>query len=124
MDGDDDNEEDTLGFPIQDSGIIVHMKRTLPSFLPNFHGMRSKDPKTFLFEFEIICRYYVYLSHTQKMRFFPAKFKDRARKWFMSLGTNSIRSLNDMQNIFLEIYKDRDLREEIFRMNQEEDESL
>ena len=29
-----------------------------------------------------------------------------------------------MQNIFLEKYKDRDLREEIFRMNQEEDESL
>ena len=29
-----------------------------------------------------------------------------------------------MQNIFLEKYKDCDLREEIFRMNQEEDESL
>ena len=42
----------------------------------------------------------------------------------MSLGTNSIRSWNDMKNIFLEKYKDCDLREEIFRMNQEEDESL
>ena len=50
--------------------------------------------------------------------------KDRALKWFMSLGTNSIRSWNDMQNIFLEKYKDHDLKEEIFRINQREDESL
>ena len=42
----------------------------------------------------------------------------------MSLGTNSIRSWNDMQNIFLEKYKDRDLKEEIFRMKQKQDESL
>ena len=42
----------------------------------------------------------------------------------MSLGTNSIRSWNDMQKIFLEKYKDHDLKEEIFRMNQREDESL
>ena len=40
----------------------------------------------------------------------------------MSLGTNSIGSWNDMKNIFLEKYKDHDLREYIFRMNQEEDE--
>ena len=37
--------------------------------------------------------------------------KDRALKWFMSLGTNSIRSWNDMQNIFLDKYKDHDLKE-------------
>jgi hypothetical protein len=29
-----------------------------------------------------------------------------------------------MQNIFLEKYKDHDLKEEIFRMNEREDESL
>ena len=29
-----------------------------------------------------------------------------------------------MQNIFLEKYKDHDLKEEIFRMNQKEDERL
>lgn len=45
MDGDDDNEEDPLGFLIQDTSISVHMKRIPPSFLPNFHGMRSEDPK-------------------------------------------------------------------------------
>ena len=55
---------------------------------------------------------------------FPTTLKDRALKWFMSLGTNSIRSWNDMQKIFLEKYKDHDIKEEIFRMNQREDESL
>ena len=92
MDGYDDNEEDLIGFPIQDMDISVHMKNIPPSFLPNFHGMRIEDLETFLFEFEILCRPYGYLSHTQKLRFFLATLKDKSLKWFMSLGTNSIRS--------------------------------
>ena len=119
MDGYDDNEEDLIGFPIQDMDISVHMKNIPPSFLPKFHGMRTDDPETFLFEFEILCTSYGYLSHTQKLRFFPIKLKDKSLKWFMTLGTNSIISWNDMQKIFLEKYKDHDLREEIFRMNQD-----
>ena len=124
MDGNDDNEEDPLGFPIQDIDVSVHMMNIPPYFLPKFHGLRSKDPKKFLFEFEIICRSYDYLLNTKKLRYFLATLKDRALKWFMSLGTNSIRSWNDMQKIFLEKYKYHDLKEEIFRMNQREDESL
>ena len=124
MHGDDDNEEDILGFLIQDTDVNVHMKNIPPSFLPNFHGMRLGDLETFLFEFEIVCRSYGYLLNTQKLRLFLTTLKDRALKWFMSLGTNSIRSWNDMQKIFLEKYKNHDLKEEIFRMNQREDESL
>jgi len=89
---DDDNEEDHIGFPIQDTDISVHLKNIPPSFLLNFHGMRLEDPKTFLFEFEIVCRYYGYLLNTQKLRLFTVTLNDRALKWFMSLGTNSIRS--------------------------------
>jgi len=44
MDGHDDNEEDPFGFPIQDTDINEHMKNIPPSFLPNFHGLRSEDP--------------------------------------------------------------------------------
>jgi len=66
MDGDDDNEEDPLGFPIQDIDVSVHMKSIPPFSHPNFHGMRLEDPKTFLFEFEILCRSYAYLLDTQK----------------------------------------------------------
>ena len=124
MGWDDDNEEDLLGFPIQDNNVNMHMKNIPPSFLPNFHGLMSVDSESFLFEFQILCRSYGYLLNTQKLRLFLATLKDRALKWFMSLGTNSIRSWNDMQNIFLEKYKDHDLKEEIFRMNQREDESL
>ena len=80
----------------------VPMKNILPSFLPSFHGMRTKDPKTFLFEFEILRRFYGYLSDTQKLILFPTTLKDKYLKWFMGLGTHSIRSINDMKNIFLE----------------------
>ena len=70
MDGDDDNEEDPLGFPIQDTDISVHIKNIPPYFLPNFHGMTSKDPKSFLFQFEILCRCYGYLLNTKKLSSF------------------------------------------------------
>ena len=100
------------------------MKNIPPSFLPKFHGPRFKDAETFLFEFEIVFISYGYLLKTQKLRFFLVALKDRALKWFMSLGTNSIRSWSEMQKIFLEKYKDNDLKEEIFRMNKKEDESL
>ena len=100
IDGDDDNEEDPIGFPIQDTDGSVHMKNIPPYFLPKFHGLRLEDSETFRFEFEIVCRSYGYLLKTQKLRLFPATLKDRALKWFMSLGTNSVRSWNDMKNIF------------------------
>ena len=100
------------------------MKNIPPSFLPKFHGLRSKDPENFLFEFEIVCRSYGYLLKTQKLRLFPETLKDKALKWFISLGTNSIGSWNDMKKIFIEQYKDHDLKEEIFRIYQREDESL
>ena len=102
MDGYDDNEEDLIGLPIQDMDISVHMKNIPPSFLPKFHGMRSEDSETFIFEFEIVSRSYGYLLNTKKLRMFLETLKDRDLKLFISLGTNSIRSWNDMQKIFLE----------------------
>ena len=51
VDGGDDNEEDPLIFPIQDTDGSVHMKNNPPSFLLKFHGLRLEDPETFLFEF-------------------------------------------------------------------------
>ena len=38
---DDDNEEYTFGFLIQETDINGHMKNITPSVLPNFKGMRS-----------------------------------------------------------------------------------
>ena len=96
MDGDDENEEDPLGFLIQDTDFSVHMRNIPPYFSPNFLGMRSEDAETFLFEFEIVCRPYGYLLNTKNLRLFPTTLKDRSLKWFMSLETNSIGSWNDM----------------------------
>jgi hypothetical protein len=101
MDGDDDNEEDPFGFPIQETDINVQMKNIHPYVLPNFKGMRSEDPETFLFEFEIICRSYGYSLHIQKLNLFPTTLKDRFLRWFMTLGTNSIRTWDDMKRVFL-----------------------
>ena len=93
------------------------MNNIPPYFLPILWS-KVRGSKNFLFEFQISYRSYGYLLKLQKLKLFPTTLKDRALKWFMSLGTNSIRSWNDMQKIFLEKYKDHDLKEEIFRMNQ------
>jgi len=49
-------------------------------------------------------------------------------RWFMVLSSASIQTWNEMKETFLSKYQDycrtRDLREEVFRMIQKEDESL
>ena len=80
MYGNDDNGEYPIGFLIKDTDVSVHMKNIPPYFLPNFHGLRSEDPKTFLFEFEIICISYGYQLNTQKLRLFSKTLKDRSLK--------------------------------------------
>ena len=70
----------SFGFPILDEDTTLTMKNISPSILPNFHGIRSEDPKTFLFEFEVLCRSYDYLHDAQKLKLFPATLKDSALK--------------------------------------------
>ena len=65
------------------------MKNIPPSILPNFYGMTSKDPDSFLFEFDILCRTYGYTDDTHKLYLFPATFKTVALKWFMGLGEDT-----------------------------------
>jgi hypothetical protein len=48
------------------------MKNIPLSALPNFHGLYSEDPDEFLFEFDILCRSYDYVSNAQKLNLFPA----------------------------------------------------
>lgn len=54
--------------------------------------------------------------------------KNKALRWFMTLGINSIRTWDDMKRVFLEKYKNHykhhDVRNEVFKMNQKEDENL
>ena len=104
------------------------MKNISPSILLNFYGLRSEDPETFLFEFEVLCRTYDYLEDSQKLKLFPSTLKGAALKWFMGLVTQYIRTWNDMKKEFLDRYLDYCMptnhKDEVFKMMQREDENL
>jgi len=42
-------------FPIRETNGDTKMKNISPSALPHFHGLTTKDPDTFLFEFIVVC---------------------------------------------------------------------
>ena len=102
--GNEEEQETTFRFPILDTSSIlgeeVKMKNIPPSILPNFYGITSEYPHSFLFEFDILCRTYGYTDDTHKLRLFPATLKTPALKWFMGLGEHTITSWHDMINIF------------------------
>ena len=104
------------------------MKNISPSVLPHFHGKVAEDLDEFLFEFDILCRSYDYVTDAQKMKLFPATLKDNALRWFMSLGGGTVANWDKMKQVFLEKYQEycntKDKREELFKMVQKEDESL
>jgi hypothetical protein len=104
------------------------MKNIPPSVLPNFFGLITEDPDSFMFEFDIVCRTYGYTSDAQKLRLFPATLKGYALKWFMGLEEATIVYWEDMKKKFLTKYqpycKSKDSKEDIFKMTQSEEESL
>jgi len=73
------------------------MKNIPPFALPNFHGMVSEDPETFIFEFDVLCHSYDYSSDAQKLKLFPDTLKDYALRWLMGLGTNIISNWDGMK---------------------------
>lgn len=120
--------EQTFGFPISDLAQDTNMKNINPSILLTFHRMSTEDPDAFLFKFDILCRSYNYINDAQKLKLFPATLKDATLRWFMGLGEYSIRSWEQMKNCFLKKYQDyyrsRDAKNDIFKMQQMEEETL
>ena len=104
------------------------MKNIPPSSLHTFYGKINEDLDTFLFELDILYRSYNYLQDTHKLKLFPATLKDSALRWFMGLGESSIRTWEDMKTTLLQKYqeycKPRDSRNNIFKIQQLEEESL
>ena len=104
------------------------MKNINPSILPTFHGMSIEDSNVFFFKFGILCQSYNYINDAQKLKLFPATLKDDALRWFMGLGEYTIRTWEQMKNSFLKKYQDycksKDSRNDIFKMQQQEDERL
>ena len=66
--------------------------------------MSSEDPDSFLFDFDILCRSYNYISDAQKLKLFPATLKELALRWFMGLGEHTIRTWEEMRSTFLKKY--------------------
>jgi len=116
--------EDEFGFPILDPTVVVQINNIPPSTLLNFHAMIIEDPKTFLFEFDVLCHNYEYSSDAKKLRFILATLKDVALCWFMGFITNTIKTWDEMRKMFLVKYHDYctnwGMREEMFKMTQKE----
>ena len=43
-------------FPIRETNFQKRMKNIIHATLPNFHGITTEDPYTFLFEFDVVNR--------------------------------------------------------------------
>ena len=87
----------TLQFPIQQPEGTTPMKNISPSVLPRFHGKVVEDPNEFIFEFDILCHSYDYITDAQKLKPFPAILKDNALRWFMSLGGGTVTNWDRMK---------------------------
>lgn len=118
----------TFEFPISDIRGKAPMKNIRFSTLPSFQGLNVEDLDTFLFEFDVLWRSYDYTLDDQKLKLFPATLKGELVRWFMGLSFATIWTGGDMKTTFLSKYQDycqtKDLREEIFRMTQKEEEIL
>ena len=82
----------------------IKMKNISSSVLPKFYGMASKDPDSFLFEFDIIFQTYGYTDDAHRLRLFPATLKATTLRWFLGLGEHSVTDWDNIRKIFLKKY--------------------
>ena len=92
----------TIKFPVGNLGAGAPTKPIPLAALPNSHGIFSEDLEMFLFEFDIVCQGYDYMTDAQKLKIFPSTLKGIALRWFMGLGGKSISTWDDMQKTFRE----------------------
>jgi len=90
----------TFEFPIENILVEAPMKNIPLSTLPNFHGLTSEDPDTFLFEFDVLCRSYDYTSNAYKLNFLLSTLKGATLRWFIGLGGEFITSWDNMKEPF------------------------
>ena len=66
----------TFPFPILPEQGNQNLKNRLATALPKFYGLIIEDPKTFLFEFDILYRIYEYTIDAHKLKLFPSTLKE------------------------------------------------
>jgi len=80
----------TFKLPIGDIRGKAPMKNIPLSSLPSFQRMTMEDLDTFLFEFDVLCRSYDYISDAQNPKLTPTTLKVATLRRFMGLGFASI----------------------------------
>jgi len=118
----------TLQYPIVDAVVNTPMKAIPLQHIPTFHGLTSKDPNAFPFEFDVLCQGYNYTTYPHKLKLFPFTLKGAALRWFMGLGGGVINDWDQMKRDFLKKYQDycrsRELKDEIFQMTARPNDTL
>ena len=80
------------------------MKSEMIRLLPVYQGVDSKNPYSFMRDFEDACSAFLSTGsplHIICIVLFPFSLKEKAKIWFHSLVPNSIFTWEDMQNEFL-----------------------
>ena len=80
------------------------MKSEMIRLLPVYQGVDSENPYSFMRDFEDVCSAFLSTGsplHITCMVLFPLSLKEKAKIWFHSLAHNSIFSLEDMKNEFM-----------------------
>jgi hypothetical protein len=72
------NRTHDFGFSIKETYEETNMKSIPHSALPKFHGLSKEDLDTFLFEFDVLCRSYDYVTNDHKLKLFLATLKNTA----------------------------------------------
>ena len=83
------------------------MKSEMIRLLHVYQGVASENPYSFMRDFEDVCSAFLStgsLLHIICMVLFPFSLKEKAKIWFHSLAPNSIFTLEDMRNEFLNKY--------------------
>ena len=118
----------TIEFLIVDIGTSALMKPIPLTTLASFHGLTSEDTNKFLIEQDIIFWGYDYITDAKKLKISLVTLKAATLRLFMGLGGKTITTLDEMRTSFLEKYQDycksRDIKEEIFKFMQKEDENM
>ena len=66
----------TFPFPLPSLVTNANLKNIPPTTLPKFYGLATKDPNTFLFEFDILCHSFDYNTDSHKLKLFSATLKE------------------------------------------------
>ncbi|XP_022003275.1 uncharacterized protein LOC110900713 [Helianthus annuus] len=89
------------------NGRVFEIRPQYLAILPTFRGVASDEPYTHLIDYAAICSTIGKQGFTPeevKLRLFQFSLKDRAKQWFSTLPSDSIRTWDEMQRTFLEEY--------------------